>query len=382
MNRCQVQNVWLSSLKLSEFRNYSTLSLDLSNRHIILYGNNGSGKTNILESISFLTPGRGMRRASFVDVSNNQGTGTWTVAATLNRDNDCFPIGSGFVFDANQTKKSRRTRINATTVASAENLLEHIRVTWLTPAMDGLFTGPSAGRRRFLDRMVLAIDPQHGRRVVNFEKVMRNRNRLLFERPGEVGWLEGLETQLAELGVAIAEARTKLVKSLTNLFESSSTSNFGFPTASLSLVGDFENLIHNVSTSESQQLYLKTLNQTRDRDGKVGRLLTGPHLVDLKINHREKNIEATRASTGEQKALLIGLILAHAKLVWSLAGIPPILLLDEVAAHLDSNRRVILFEHLEEHGGQCWLTGTDHAFFEGFEDRAQRIHIVNGSVED
>lgn len=382
MDRHQVQKIWLSALKLSEFRNYTTLSLDLSNRHIVLYGNNGAGKTNILESISFLTPGRGMRRASFVDVANNQGSGAWTVAATLTSDNDTIPIGSGFVFDTNQTKKSRRTRINSATASSADSLLEYIRVIWLTPAMDGLFTGPSADRRRFLDRMVLAIDPQHGRRVVNFEKAMRNRNRLLFERPGEIGWLEGLETQLAEFGVAIAQARQQLVESFTDLFESSSASKFGFPSAGLLLEGEFENLIQNLSTLEAQQLYLKTIVQMRDRDGKAGRLLTGPHLVDLKVKHREKNIEAARASTGEQKALLIGLILAHAKLVWTLSGIPPILLLDEVAAHLDASRRTILFEHLEEHGGQCWLTGTDQTYFEAFEERAQRLHVINGSIAD
>ncbi len=382
MDRHQVQKVWLSALKLSEFRNYTNLSLDLSNRHIVLYGNNGAGKTNILESISFLTPGRGMRRASFVDVANNQGSGAWTVAATLTSDNDNIPIGSGFVFDSNQTKKSRRTRINSATVSSADSLLEYIRVIWLTPAMDGLFTGPSADRRRFLDRMVLAIDPQHGRRVVNFEKAMRNRNRLLFERPGEIGWLEGLETQLAEFGVAITEARKRLVESFADLFESSSTSKFGFPSAVMSLVGEFENLIQNLSTIEAQQEYLKTLVKMRDRDGKAGRLLIGPHVVDLKVNHREKNIEAARASTGEQKALLIGLILAHAKLVWTLSGIPPILLLDEVAAHLDASRRAILFEHLEEHGGQCWLTGTDQTYFEAFAERAQRLHVVNGAIAD
>ena len=377
----QVEKVWLSTLKLSEFRNYTTLSLNLLNRHIVLYGDNGAGKTNILESVSFLSPGRGIRRASFVDVANNQGSGAWSVAASLNSDDDCTSIGSGFVFDANQTKKTRRTRINSAPVSSAENLLEHLRVIWLTPAMDGLFSGPSADRRRFLDRMVLAIDPQHGRRVLNFEKAMRNRNRLLVERPSEVGWLEGLETQLAEYGVAIAAARVKLVASFTQLFEDSTTNNSGFPSASLSLGGDFETLIENLSTSEAQQVYLQTLVQARDRDAKVGRLLTGPHLVDLKVRHREKDIEAARASTGEQKALLIGLILAHAKLVWSLSGIPPILLLDEVAAHLDENRRALLFEQLEEHGGQCWLTGTDQAYFEAFEDRAQRIHVVNGSVE-
>ena len=260
-----VQRVWLSALNLGEFRNYTSLSLDLSNRHIVLYGDNGAGKTNILESISFLTPGRGMRRASFVDVANNQGSGTWTVAASLNSDDDCIQIGSGFVLDSNQSKKSRRTRINSATVSSAESLLEHIRVIWLTPAMDGLFTGPSADRRRFLDRMVLAIDPQHGRRVLNFEKTMRNRNRLLLERPNETGWLEGLETQLAEYGVAIAEARAKLVESFTKLIESSSTSKIGFPSASLSLAGDFENLVQNKNIAEAQHEYLQISPSTCSR---------------------------------------------------------------------------------------------------------------------
>lgn len=377
-----VEKISLSALKLTDFRNYSALDLALGERHIVLVGNNGAGKTNILEAISFLSPGRGLRRASYDEVGRNDGPGSWAVAATIEGRLGSNQIGTGLTLASGGVERGRKTRINGATARSLEQVAEFVRVLWLTPAMDGLFMGPAADRRRFLDRLVLAIDPEHGRRVNAFEKAMRSRNRLLEERPGETEWLDGIEIQLAEHGVAISMARAELIACFSNLIERQQDGRSDFPKAHLSLDGELETATKGLAATDAEDHYRKTLHQMRSRDAGAGRTLVGPHRADLQVRHIEKNIEAARSSTGEQKALLLGLVLAHAQLVTSLSGMTPVLLLDEVAAHLDSDRRAALFDQLEALGGQCWLTGTDRAYFDSLGSRAEIFDVRGGVVTE
>ncbi|MEP3277790.1 MAG: DNA replication/repair protein RecF [Stappiaceae bacterium] len=376
----EVEKVSLSALKLTDFRNYSSLHLTPDDKHVVLVGSNGAGKTNILEALSFLSPGRGLRRAGYDEVGRNGGPGSWAIAATIEGAVGSNQIGTGLTLTPDGPDRSRKTRLNGATARNLEQLSEFIRVLWLTPAMDGLFMGPASDRRRFLDRLVLAIDPQHGRRVNAFDKAMRSRNKLLEERTGETGWLEGLEIQLAEHGVAIAMARAELIACFSNLIERQEEASSNFPKAHLLLQGELEREIEGLAATDAEDHYRSMLQQMRARDTAAGRTLIGPHRADLQVRHIGKNMEAARSSTGEQKALLLGLVLAHARLVASLSGMTPVLLLDEVAAHLDAERRAALFDQLDALGGQCWLTGTDRAYFTSLGSRAQIFNVQDGHV--
>lgn len=375
------ERLWFSNLKLTGFRNYKTLEIDLTSRHVVLIGNNGAGKTNILEAISFLSPGRGIRRAAYDDIALDGGDGTWTISAKFEGTSGQTQIGSGYVQKPNEIEKHRRIKINGETIRGTDQLAEIVRIIWISPSMDRLFAATATERRRFLDRMVLAIDPQHGKRVSSFEKVVRSRNRLLSEHPGNSSWIESLEVQIAELGVAISIARRELITYLAKFVDSPNSCHSKFPTSRLSLVGEFEESVRDMPATDAEEFYQKTLRIYRPRDIAAGRTLSGPHLTDLNVVHKEKEMPAAQSSTGEQKALLIGIVLAHARLVLSLSGSPPILLLDEITAHLDSTRRKSLFDQLEELGSQCWLTGTEIALFDSLDSRAQIFQVVDGMVE-
>lgn len=355
---------------------------------MVLTGPNGSGKTNLMEAVSLLTPGRGLRRATLADMAKANATDGFSVFAKLQLDEDEFSVGTG---TAGQTSDDsgggRKLRINGTTARSNDELMALTRIMWLTPSMDGLFTGGASDRRRFADRMVLAIDPAHGRRATDYEKVMRQRNRLL-EAPNNAqtnAWLDATEAQLAALGTAIVSARQELVTLISALMQNRDGTGptSDFPTGLLSLEGDLEYMARTqVPAGELETYFLETLRDLRHRDRAAGRTLTGPHRADLKVVHLEKNIDASLCSTGEQKALLIGLILAHAQLTKSISGLTPILLLDEVAAHLDPQRRAALFDRIDALGGQAFMTGTDQSLFEALGDRAQYFHVREGSVSD
>ncbi|PLX38040.1 MAG: DNA replication/repair protein RecF [Hyphomicrobiales bacterium] len=376
-----VVRVRLQALKLTDFRNYARLSLTLDGRHVVLAGENGAGKTNILEAISFLSPGRGLRRARLEDAVREGGGGGWAVAATLDADGDEVTLGTGLVAENGIAERSRRIRIDGTPARTSDDLLDHVRVLWLTPAMDGLFTGSSGDRRRFLDRLVLAIDREHGSRVVAFEKAMRERNRLFEEGRNEVAWFDGLEAQMAELGVAIAAARAELVASFNRLIAGHADPSSAFPHADLALQGTLEEEIAAAPAVDVEDAYRSRLAEHRYRDRAARRALEGPHRSDLAVVHGRKGMAAGRCSTGEQKALLLGLVLAHARLVDELTGRTPLLLLDEVAAHLDEHRRAGLFEVLDRLQVQAWMTGTDAALFAALDGRAQFLKVHEGSVE-
>ncbi|MEM8839500.1 MAG: DNA replication/repair protein RecF, partial [Pseudomonadota bacterium] len=352
----------LTRLKLTNFRNYASLDLHIDPETVVFSGQNGAGKTNLLEAISFFSPGRGMRRAQYVDVaraSEKGGDGRWAVHGVVETATGPVDIGTGLWGHDGEPERSRRIRIDHDTAKSADELQEHVRVLWLLPSMDGLFTGPASDRRRFTDRLVLAIDPTHGTRVNAFEKAMRNRNRILEEASSNTSWLDAAEHQVAELGVAVAAARRELLTRLVSEIDAAPDGDGSFPRAALALEGSLDDLVANMAATDAEDQYRMRLAENRFRDQRAGRTLEGPHLSDLVVHHEAKAMPARLSSTGEQKALLLGLVLAHARLVARLSGMTPLLLLDEVAAHLDEIRRAALFDTLEDLGCQAFMTGTD-----------------------
>lgn len=371
---------FITALKLNQFRNYQQISLEFDQKHVVLFGENGSGKTNLLEAVSFLSPGRGMRRATYGDVAKTTGDGSWAVNAELMAKGCISTIGTGLIAGPSGVESHRRIRINQSQVKSAEELLEMCRVVWLTPAMDGLFTGPTSERRRFLDRMVLAIDPAHGKRVSNYEKAMRSRNRLLEDYTADPVWLDGIEGQIAEYGAAIATARTELIELLSSMIEGAIKQKTPFPDAIINLDGVLESEVGYGSALDLEDRYRDMLRSGRGLDKAAGRMLIGPHRTDLLVMHGPKHMAAKLCSTGEQKALLVGIVLAHAILVEEMCELSPILLLDEIAAHLDKKRRAALFDLLDSFGCQAWMTGTDLQMFADLGDRAQFIKIANGAA--
>jgi DNA replication and repair protein RecF len=373
-------SVSVAALRLIDFRNYADLDLRLGAEHVILVGENGAGKTNLMEAVSLLSPGRGLRRATIEEMARASGSGGWTVAATLSNAAGETRIGIGSMGEASELK-ARQIRIDGEPARAAEDMIEHLHVLWLTPAMDGLFAGPAAERRRFLDRFVLALDPGHAARVSAFERTMRGRNKLLEDDRLDEGWLEAIEAQMAEIGVSIAAARVEAVACLARLIAATRDDSSPFPHADLALEGEIEALAAAGGPSGViEDRYAGMLRDSRRRDKAAGRTLDGPHRADLIVHHGPKAMAAALSSTGEQKALLLGLVLAHARLVAETHGRAPILLLDEVAAHLDARRRAALFDRLHELGGQCWLTGTDVAAFRSFGARAQVFEVSGGRI--
>jgi DNA replication and repair protein RecF len=363
----------ISRLRLTAFRNYASAALDLDERHVVLTGPNGSGKTNLLEAVSVLSPGRGLRGASF-DTLQQQGSDLpWAVAATIETDDGPSDIGTGALPDG-----GRRVRINGANARSIEAMSDYLRVLWLTPAMDGLFSGPAGERRRFLDRLVTTLVPSHSSAVSDYEKAMRQRNKLL-EEQGDARWLSAVEAQMAELGASIHLNRTDSLAHLQALI-AESLDDGSFPAAHLSLTPLFEDSAEPATSAALETLLAERWHAMRGLDRAAGRTTSGPHRVDLDVLHAQKSMPAALGSTGEQKALLIGLILAHARLVKLRTGIVPFLLLDEIAAHLDPDRRRALFVALDGLETQCFLTGTDTVLFEALEDRAQRISVREGRL--
>lgn len=366
----------LSRLRLTFFRNYTTAALDPDHRHIVLTGENGAGKTNILEAISYLSPGRGMRREPYDQVASLNGEGDWAVAATVETPTGPVDIGTGWQAGSTNVR-TRQIRINQTPVKSAEALSEHLRILWLTPAMDGLFTASGTERRQFLDRLVLTLNPDHAKQVSGFADAMRQRNRLLAEGARDPVWLNAIEALMAQTGSAVYFARQECVAFLAQTLEKTFEPNSPFPQSKLYLQGPLEDMAFQ-NASQLEDAYQTLLQENRREDMQAGRALLGPHKSDLKVRHAQKNMAAAQCSTGEQKGLLMGLILAHAHLVRDMSGITPILLLDEVAAHLDATRRAALFDILDQLGTQCWMTGTDKSMFEALGEKAQFVDVANG----
>jgi DNA replication and repair protein RecF len=369
----------LTRLTLTDFRNYATLRLDPRPGLVVLTGPNGAGKTNLIEAISLLGAGRGLRGALFEDLARQGAHRGWAIAADISSPEGETRLGTQWTPETEGQSQTRHVVIDGVPQKSPGILAHHLRVIWLTPAMDRLFAGPASDRRRFLDRLVTANDPEHASRVLVFEKLMRERNLLLEEpRPDQV-WLSGLEAQMAEAAAAIAAARLHAVQALQNhikfLLKGSA-----FPASILGLQGDLEDRLKTVPAVQAEDEYRKLLAESRGLDKAAGRTLSGPHRSDLLVHHEPKSMAAALCSTGEQKALLIGLILAQAACVAEESGAAPVLLLDEVAAHLDVNRRSGLFETLLALGAQSFMTGTDRELFNGLGKRADFLHVEGGIV--
>jgi DNA replication and repair protein RecF len=367
-------------LTLTHFRNYRAATLETHGDVIVLAGPNGAGKTNCIEAISFLSPGRGLRRATLEDVADNQGDGSWAVSAQVEGALGLATLGTGIdapVADA--ASVSRRCRIDREPVTSATAFGDHLRMVWLTPAMDGLFLGPASERRRFFDRLVLAIDSEHSARVAALDRSLRSRNRLLEVRNYDDHWCDAIERETAELAVAVAAMRGQTVARLGAMLRARGQSS-PFPSAQIMLDGWMENALMSEPATAVEDRYREILRQGRARDAIAGRTLDGPHLTDLQVIYAPKNMPARDASTGEQKALLIGLVLAHAGLVADMTGITPLLLLDEVVAHLDPRRRAALFDELSRLGAQVWMTGADPAAFADVARSGEIFAVESGEI--
>jgi len=369
-------------LTLKNFRTYRAASLTVDRALVVLTGPNGAGKTNLLEAISFLTPGRGLRRATVEEVAFAEGDGSWAVSAQVEGALGLATLGTGIEAPTGEdATPARKFRIDREPATSAADFADHVRLVWLVPAMDGLFVGPASERRRFLDRLVLAVDGAHMSRVNALERSLRSRNRLLEEASPDAHWLDAVEHQTAELAVAVAAARAETMGRLAAALTPNKDPASPFPWAAIALEGEIENAIGTRPASEIEDGYRAALRETRARDAAAGRTLSGPHLTDLLVTHGPKTIPAAVASTGEQKALLIGLVLAHAGLVGEMTGLSPVLLLDEVAAHLDPMRRAALYADLQRLGVQVWMSGADPAIFADIADEAAWFDVTPGHVE-
>ncbi|MGB0681501.1 MAG: DNA replication/repair protein RecF [Magnetovibrionaceae bacterium] len=381
VGRKAAQPLALDRLVLTDFRCYPTAKLAGITAEgvqpVVLCGPNGAGKTNLLEALSLLAPGRGLRRAALGDFARIQGAGGWAVAASVVGALGEAEIGTGLTAGAPEGER-RAVRIDGEAASSQQALAERFSVQWLTPQMDRLFLeGPSA-RRRFLDRMVFGIDPAHSGRVSAYEKAMRDRARVLREnqRP-DAHWLDALEAGMAERGVAISAARRDMLDRLAGELER----GFGpFPAARVALDGLVDDWVGSMPALEAEDRLKAALKDSRRRDAETGSTAIGPHRTDLLVHHLAKDMAADQCSTGEQKALLIALVLGHVRLTAADRGCVPVLLLDEVAAHLDQARREALFEALLALGTQAWLTGTDQPLFEPLRGKAQFFEITDAAV--
>jgi DNA replication and repair protein RecF len=376
--------LWVERLALSNFRNFQHLELRVSPQPVVLVGPNGAGKTNLMEAVSLLAAGQGLRRAAYPDMARNGQAGDWAIAADLHTHDGPYSIGTGLPPQATPgvahgPRTGRIVRLNGETQTGSGILADLVEMVWLTPAMDGLFTGPGSDRRRFLDRLILCFDPAYRTRVGHFERAMASRNRLLADGVSEPARLAGFERVMAETGVAMAAARSEAVAQLAAVTTERTrrVPDSPFPWAMLALDGTLEAELQVRPAIDVEVAYAATLARARERDRGAGRTLDGPHRSDLIVTHGPKSMPARLCSTGEQKALLIGLVLAHAELVKQRRdGAAPILLLDEIAAHLDPLRRAALYDEIIALGTQAWMTGTDADAFAALRDRAQ-LHSVD-----
>jgi len=375
----------ITTLSLHHFRCYEALKLqEVHKGLVVLFGPNGAGKTNVLEAVSLLTPGRGLRGESHEEIQRisplsvglppagggNRGgmQEGWSISSRIDLGGSDILIGTGFDVQSNK----RIVKINGAMAKSQIALADYLSCLWLTPQMDRIFIDSAGGRRRFFDKLVFTFDPAHAGRVTRYENAMAQRSKLLRDGMIDTAWIQSLEQQMAQTGVAIAAARLAFLERLQKACDTAhGEEELYFPKARLFLSGSIEELLDRLPAVEVESMAAYAFTESRLRDAQTGGAATGAHKTDLKCLLAAKNMPADQCSTGEQKALLIGIILAHARLMRIERGAPPIVLLDEVAAHLDENRRAALFDLLEALGGQVWMTGTEFPPFSMLEKRAQ-----------
>ncbi len=382
-----VRRLAVIRLQLSNFRCYGSLRLDVDQRPVVLTGPNGAGKTNLLEALSFLVPGRGLRRARLGDASRHKNADQpapllpWAVAAVVETAAGALDVGTGYapVVEADgETRAARRTvRIDGSDASGQAALGEHLSAMWLTPDMDRLFSDGAGARRRFLDRLVFGFDPAHSGRLTAYDRALRERTRQLRDggpggAPVDSAWLDAVEETIAGRGIAIAAARADLVRRL----DVACGAGIGpFPAARMALPGAVEDWLSDMPALEAEDRFRAGLAASRPRDRDAGGAQLGPHRADLVVTHRERGVPAAGCSTGEQKALLISIVLSAARLQTLERGQAPLLLMDEVGAHLDAPRRAALFDEIIAMGTQAWMTGTEHDQFAPLGDAAQFFEV-------
>ncbi len=366
----------VTRLTVTAFRCYGHARIAADEGPQVLIGPNGAGKTNLLEALSFLAPGRGLRGARLGEIDRRGGSGPWAVAATFDGPAGAVEIGTGRDTQAADAGNRRIVRIDGTNVGQAA-LSRVLSVLWVTPDMDRLFVVSAGDRRRFIDRLVYGFDAAHAGRVGSYEQAMRERARLLREGRGDASWLAALEAQMAEHGVAIAAAR---VEAAARLDAATRLGVGPFPRAAVAVAGTVEDCLDTVPALAAEDRLRGLLRDNRGRDAETGGAFDGPHKSDLAVHHVDRDMPAALCSTGEQKALLLALVLAHARLHAVDRQVAPVLLLDEVAAHLDAERREALYDEIYALGAQAWLSGTDAALFEAFGARARRYRVENATI--
>lgn len=369
-------SLWVERLALTNFRSYAQVSLQTGPEPQVIAGANGAGKTNLLEALSLLAPGQGMRRAPFADIPRaNGGDGGFAVAARVHTLNGVADIGTGLQPNtAGSAERGRIVRIDGVAQSGSGILADYLEIVWVTPAMDGLFTGPASERRRFLDRLILCFDPGYRTVAGRFERAMTSRNRLLADGVRDNAQLSSFERVMAENGIAVAAARLEAVSAMAAVVarRKARDEHSAFPWSDFKLEGALEDHLAAMPAVEAEDAYARVLRDTRERDRGAGRTLDGPHRSDLAVGHGPKAMPARLCSTGEQKALLLGLVLAHAELLTERQeGAAPVMLLDEITAHLDVYRRAALFDEILHLKAQAWMTGTDVAAFDALTGKAR-----------
>ncbi|MCI4660611.1 MAG: DNA replication/repair protein RecF [Neomegalonema sp.] len=359
---------FLRHLDLRQFRSHERLTLELDTAPVAIHGPNGAGKTNILEAISLLAPGRGLRGARADEIARRQGAIGWAIEARIERQGTRFLVETSCDLRAG----GRRSTVLDGEAATQAALGAVVRGFWLTPAMDRLWIEGAAERRRFLDRLTLAFEPEHGPNSLGYEKAMRERNRLLKDGVNDPAWFGALERQMAEFAIEILRARARCV---TRLSEAQARAKTLFPLAKIAIVDPEESTAPNTDFFADPQALQEVWKKTRSRDLAAGRTLIGPHRHDLSAIYAVKECAAAQCSTGEQKALLISLVLAAARALRQETGAPPLLLLDEVAAHLDQERRAALYDEICALEVQAWMTGTGAELFDALGTRARSIAL-------
>lgn len=361
---------YINNLHLSNYRNHKDFILEIEDKVVVVTGANGAGKTNILEAISLLSPGRGLKNAKLSDILNKETNEPWISVAKIKNRDDIVTIGSTIVEQENRYK--RIIKVNGEPIKTQNNLTEYVSVIWLTPQMDQLFLDSASTRRKFLDRLTYNFFPDHASNVALYEHLMRERAKILKENYKEKIWLDSVEQKMAEACVNIAFARNETVNYLNQEIGKIMEP---FPKGSLSISGDIENSIKEKKAIIIENELKEKFVKSRQYDYETGKTNVGVHKTDLIVYYTNKQINAEFCSTGEQKALLLSIILAEisAKIKWRNSA--PIVLLDEVAAHLDENRRNSLFDNLCNLKVQAWLTGTDKKIFEYLEDKGQFFEI-------
>lgn len=381
----QGSRLWVERITLTNFRNYASLLLSVGPGAVVLVGANGAGKTNLLEAVSLLSAGQGLRRAAFVDLARSGRDGTWAISAHVHTRVGPVDIGSGITAPSgsNGQRATGRTVVIEGETKGSGALADYVDMSWVTPAMDGLFTGPASERRRFLDRMILNFDPGYRTSAAHYERAMTSRNKLLAQGARDAAQFSGLERVMAETGVAIAAARLSAVEAVSDVIDRrrARDANDPFPWAGIAIEGALEKALGAAAAVDIEDSFLRTLGSSRERDRAAGRTLDGPHRSDLLVDHGPKSTPARLCSTGEQKALLVGLVLAQAEMLAQRhGGSGPILLLDEITAHFDADRRAALFREIERLSVQAWMTGTDAQAFAALAPSAQIFNVSEGAV--